>query len=86
MTVTTHARRIERTIILLVLDEDHAVIWSRSEIEVGMSDVEPLAISDALAYLAADGVLQLDDEQVHVSRCVRHLDSLGLIYATDDDA
>jgi len=80
MTVTTHARRIERAIILLVLDEDHAEVWSRAEIEVAMSDIEPLAISDALACLAAEGVLRLDDEQVRASRCARHIDSLELIY------
>lgn len=86
MTVTTHARRIERAIILLILDEDHTETWSRAEIEVAMSNIEPLAINDALSYLAADNVLRLDGEQVHASRCARHLDSLGLIYAAGDDA
>ncbi|MGH2905111.1 MAG: hypothetical protein ACRDK7_16235 [Solirubrobacteraceae bacterium] len=77
--------RIERAIVLLVLDDAHAEVWSRAEIEVALRrrDTRAIgntwAINDALAHLSDEGVVRLEGEQVRASRCVRHIDSLGLI-------
>jgi hypothetical protein len=78
-TTITDPRRIERAIILLVLDGDHAEVWARAEIESELRGRDPLTISDALAHLEAEGVVRLDGEQVRASCCARHIDSLGLI-------
>ena len=44
-----------------------------------MSDIEPLAIGDALSSLAAEGVVILAGEMVEASRCARCIDGIGLI-------
>jgi DNA-binding HxlR family transcriptional regulator len=72
---------LRRPIVLLVLDSDHAEVWSRAEIERELNDTDPLTINDALAHLEAEGVVILDGEQVHASRCTRQLDRLGVICA-----
>ncbi len=71
--------RIERAIILQLLRDDHGDRWSRAELEVEISNVEPLDISDALARLDQDGIVQISGESVSASRVVRRLDELGLI-------
>lgn len=71
--------RIERAIILQFLRDDHGNRWSRAELEVEISNVEPLDISDALARLDQDGIAQISGESVSASRAVRRLDELGLI-------
>jgi hypothetical protein len=71
--------RIERAIILQFLRDDHGDRWSRAELEVEISTVEPLDISDALARLDQDGIVQISGESVSASRAVRRLDELGLI-------
>jgi hypothetical protein len=71
--------RIERAIILQFLRDDHGERWSRAELEVEISNVEPLDISDALARLDRDGIVQISGESVWASRAVRRLDELGLI-------
>ena len=70
---------LERPIALLVLDSDHEEVWSRAEIEHALNDIDPLAISDALAQLAAEGVVILEGETVTATPCARSLDALGLI-------
>lgn len=52
-------RLVEKAIVLQLLRDDHDERWSRAELEVEMAPLGPLAISDALARLAADGVLRL---------------------------
>ena len=71
--------RVERAIILQFLRDDHGDRWSRAELEVEISNVEPLDISDALARLGQDGIVQISGESVSASRAVRRLDELGLI-------
>jgi hypothetical protein len=71
--------RIERAIILQFLRDDHGERWSRAELEVEISNVEPLDISDALARLDQDGIAQISGDSVSASRAVRRLDELGLI-------
>lgn len=68
----------ERLLVLQVLEQPER---SRSlvELEVALSDIEPIAISDALSCLEAEDVLFACGELVWASPCVRHLDALGLI-------
>jgi hypothetical protein len=73
------AMELRRPIVLLVLDSDHAEVWSRAEIERALNDTDPLTINDALADLEAEGVVILAGEQVRASRCARQLDGLGVI-------
>jgi hypothetical protein len=53
--------------------------WSRAELDVEISNVEPLDISDALARLDQDGIVRISGESAWASRAVRRLDELGLI-------
>jgi hypothetical protein len=71
--------RIERANILQFLRDDHGERWSRAELEVEISNVEPLDIGNALARLDRDGIVQISGESVGASRAVRRLDELGLI-------
>jgi hypothetical protein len=71
--------RVERAIILQLLRDDHGDRWSRAELDVEISNVEPLDISDALARLDQEGIVQISGESVSVSLAVRRLDELGLI-------
>lgn len=71
--------RIERAVILQFLRDDHGDRWSRAELELEISNVEPLDISDALARLDQDGIVQISGESVWASPAVRRLDELGLI-------
>lgn len=67
----------ERLLVLQVL-EQHSP-RSRAELEVALSGVEPIAISDALSCLEAEDVLFACGEMVWASPCLRHLDTLGFI-------
>jgi hypothetical protein len=67
----------EHLLVLQVLE--HPGARSRAELEIALGDIEPLAISDALTALEAEDVIFTCGEQVWASRCVRHLDQLGLI-------
>jgi hypothetical protein len=67
----------ERLLILQTLQRPGP--RSRTELEIALSDIEPLAISDALDALEAEGILYIAREQVWASGCVKHLDKLGLI-------
>jgi len=69
----------ERAIVCQVLRDDHPERWSRAELERAITTSAPLAISDALARLDAEGVVVLDGEQVQASGCARYLDALELI-------
>jgi hypothetical protein len=71
--------RIERAIILQFLRDDHGDRWSRAELKVEISNVEPLDIGDALARFDRDGIVQISGEFVWASLAVRRLDELGLI-------
>jgi hypothetical protein len=67
----------ERALVLQVLDRPGS--RSRAELDVVLSDVEPLAVSDALTALEAEGVIFTCGELAWASQCVRHLDKLGFI-------
>jgi hypothetical protein len=65
----------ERLLIFLLLRDDHRQ-WSCTEIEADLYDVDPGAIRDSLAYLAAVGVVTLDGEAVEASAAARRIDAL----------
>jgi len=69
----------QRAIVLQVLRQDHVEPWTRAELESEIYDIEPLAISDALAALDADGVVDIAGEQVRASRAAWRLDALGMV-------
>lgn len=69
----------QRAIVLQVLRPDHVEPWTRAELESEIYDIEPLAISDALALLDADGVVNVAGEEVRASRAARRLDALGMV-------
>jgi hypothetical protein len=71
--------RVERAIILQFLRHDHEHRWSRAELEVEISNVESLDISDALAELDQNGIACISGESVWASHAMRRLDELGLI-------
>jgi hypothetical protein len=72
-------RIAERAIVLQLLRDDHDEQWSRVELETELDDVEPMALSDAIADLERHGVAVVQGERILASRCARHLDELGLI-------
>jgi hypothetical protein len=70
---------VERAVVLQVLREDHDDRWSRAELQRAASDLPPEDIESAIEYLASQGVVELDGDQVWASLGARHLDELGLI-------
>jgi DNA-binding HxlR family transcriptional regulator len=64
---------------LQLLRDDHDEQWSRTEFETELNDVEPLALSDAVAVLERHGVVVVQGEYVVASRCARRVDELGLV-------
>jgi len=72
---------IERSLVLAVLDSDHAEIWSRAELEREHFDVEPGGVASALERLCAAGVLGFDGEEVWALPTARYLSGLGMICA-----
>lgn len=72
-------RRVERAIVLQALRDDHDQGWSRAELEAGLDQADPIAISDALTVLNDEGVIELAGETVRASRAAMHLDKLGMI-------
>jgi hypothetical protein len=69
----------ERAIVLQVLGDEHPERWARVELEIAVDDIDPLTVSDALALLAADGVVTIDGESVEASPCTRRMDHLDLV-------
>jgi hypothetical protein len=70
----------ERGIVLQVLRNDHAISWTRAELEREISDLPKRSVRLALRRLAEEEeVVIVDGKQVQASRCARHLDTLGLI-------
>ena len=72
-------RSVERAIVLQLLRDDHGERWSRTELETELGDIEPLALSDAIADLERHGVVVVQGERVVASPCARQLDELGLV-------
>jgi len=72
---------IERSLVLAVLDSDHAERWSRAELEREHFDVELGDVAGALERLCAAGVLGLNGEEVWALPTARYLSELGMICA-----
>jgi hypothetical protein len=75
----TADRRVERVVVLLLLCDDHAERWSRSEIEHELRHHSRSAVNQALDRLAQAAVLHLSDTTAWASKAVRRLDELDLI-------
>ena len=71
--------RLARAIILQLLRDDHVCQWSRAELETELADIPPLDISDALARLETDGIVNVAGELIWASRALARLDGLDLI-------
>jgi hypothetical protein len=70
---------VQRAIVLQVLRDDRIERWTRKEVKRELHDVKGRAINKALDCLEAEGVVELDGEDVWASRCARHLDALGMV-------
>jgi hypothetical protein len=66
-------------VVLQLLRNDHALRWTRGELERELYDVDPKAIGVALERLREQGVVHGDGERVWASACARHLDAMGFI-------
>jgi len=69
----------QRVIVLQVLDQEHPERWTLAELIQESPDLDPRAMRDGLARLAAEGVVIRDGETVTASRCTRHLDELEVV-------
>jgi hypothetical protein len=72
-------QRIERAIVLNLLDHDHPKPWEVCELEAAISDFESLAVRHSIGELEDNGVAVVEGRQVWASACSRRLDDLGLI-------
>ncbi len=72
-------RRLERTVVLQILRDDHDVVWSVGELEHELAGPDPVAIGEALDRLDADGVLELSGATIRGSRAAWRLSELELI-------
>jgi DNA-binding transcriptional ArsR family regulator len=70
---------VERSLVLELLRDDHDPWWSREELGREVYDVEIAAIDEALARLREGGVVETQGERVRATRCVVHLDGLGMV-------
>ncbi len=66
-------------VVLQLLRNDHALHWTRGELERELYDVDPKAIGVALKRLREQGVVHGNGERVWASACARHLDAMGFI-------
>jgi hypothetical protein len=71
--------RLERSIILQVLDDEHESMWSREELMRELEDDRSEVVEEALKRLEQEGLLGLSEEAVWASRAARRIDELGLI-------
>jgi hypothetical protein len=72
-------RIVERAVVLQLLRDDHAELWSSAELETEFDDVAPEALSGAIEHLERQGVLLMRDGHVVASPSVRRVDELGLV-------
>jgi predicted transcriptional regulator len=70
--------RLERAIVLQLLRDDHGRRWTRDELKAEL-DAEASAIELALARLATNGVVEVEEAHICASQAARRIDGLGLI-------
>jgi DNA-binding HxlR family transcriptional regulator len=69
----------QRTVMLMVLLDDHDERWSRAELQRELHDTSPHTLAGALERLQQEGLVHLEGELVIASRAARHLDNLGMV-------
>jgi hypothetical protein len=72
-------RRAERAVVLQLLRNDHAVRWSRVELDDEIAYIEPGVLDVAVTDLHGEGIVQFEDGVVWASAAARRLDDLDLI-------
>lgn len=72
-------RCVERAVVLQVLRDDHESRWLRAELESRLAEIDGDVLDEAMAGLAAGGVLCMENDVVWASDTARCLDDLGLI-------
>jgi hypothetical protein len=70
---------VERGIVLQVLRDDHAPLWTRDELKKEIPDFRPDEVNGAIDDLAAACVVEADGDRVSASLAARRLDKLELI-------
>jgi hypothetical protein len=70
---------VERAVVLQVLRDDHAPLWTRDELKKEIPDFPPDEVNGAIDDLAAACVVEADGDRVSASLAARRLDKLELI-------
>jgi hypothetical protein len=70
---------LDRAILSELLSSDHDPLWFRAELEREIASAEPVALLAALDRLQEAGAVRVSGELVCASRCVLHLDALGVL-------
>jgi hypothetical protein len=71
-------RRLDRAIVLALLEDDHDERWQRDELAAALR-VARTVLDSALERPQAAGVVVCDDQEVRASACARFIDALELI-------
>ena len=69
----------ERAIMLQVLRDDHALKWTRAQLEREIYDILPEDLAAAIDRLREEGCVLTAGDLVWSSRCAWHLDDLGMV-------
>ncbi len=69
----------ERAIVLQVLRDDHAELWTLEELEQEIEDMPAEIVRGAVRRLGGVGVVVLGEEACKASRAARRIDALELI-------
>jgi len=72
-------RIVQRSVVLMLLDDDHAERWSLADIERELFDVVPGLVGEALERLKDGAVVELDGEEVWALPAARYLNELGMV-------
>jgi DNA-binding HxlR family transcriptional regulator len=76
----TDARvKIERAIVLHVLNNDRQTLSTHADLECELGDIAPDALNSALLSLERAGAIERSHETVWASHAAQRLDELGLI-------
>jgi len=72
-------RLLDRAILSELLSSDHDPLWFRADLEREIPHIEPADLRAALHRLKEAGVVCVSGELVCASRCVLHLQGLGML-------
>jgi len=72
-------RMLDRAILSELLGNDHDPLWFRAELEREISHVELVDLRGALDRLKDAGAVCVTGELVCASRCVLHLQGMGVL-------